>query len=386
MSTGSDMAKAEGAGKGPRFLRRRGFFFALLALPFLGSIAGALTLAAIYHWPHVSVPTYYFIVRPAFVWFGAVAPFMAFGLVAVRWRWFLAGCVVWMAAFLATQEALPLLKPFGGRARAQFWSASMAFQSYLAANPSLKGRVDVPLRLVTWNIQGGALDAYRSAQQLASLEPDIVLMQEFMPSHMANMSEALQDLAFFADYKVVGAERGILSRWPFEELKDDVLPAHVATAWRVNMAPGLSVVIINVHLTPQPLRTQVIRGLDRREMEESIARAQKELEAVGAALAFYSRRGTVILAGDFNLPPSYPDLRRARGRFIDCFGASGHGWGQTAPAMLPALRVDQIYVPPGSRVYYATAVPTRWSDHYMTLAEVAVPVMVGPGAAAAGGK
>ena len=56
------------------------------------------------------------------------------------------------------------------------------------------------------------------------------------------------------------------------------------------------------------------------------------------------------------------------------------------PAKLPAMRVDQIYVPPGSKVYYASSVPTQWSDHYMTLAEVAVPVTAVRGTEAAGSR
>jgi endonuclease/exonuclease/phosphatase (EEP) superfamily protein YafD len=370
----SDMAEPQGRRKRPRILRRRGLLFVLLALPFVASVAGALALAAVYRWPDVSVTTYYFIVRPPFVWFAMLAPLMAFGLVALRWRWFVVGCVVWLAAFLATQEVLQCLKPFGGRAREQFWSAQMAFHSYLSTRPEIAGTIEVPLRVITWNVDGGGRDAYRCVEQLAALGPDIVLMQEFMPTGGGSMAEALEDSVFFRDYKVRGQARAILSRWPVQALDDAVLQPGLSSAWRVDVAPGLSLVCLDVHLTPLPIKTELVRGLSRSELEKAIAGTRKELTEVNAALAYYARQGPVILAGDFNLPPHYPDLLRARGRFLDCFGTNGYGWGQTAPARLPAMRPDQIYVPPGCQVYYASAIPTRWSDHYMTLTEVAVPV------------
>ncbi|MCK4375074.1 MAG: hypothetical protein KAX19_07085, partial [Candidatus Brocadiae bacterium] len=61
----------------------------------------------------------------------------------------------------------------------------------------------------------------------------------------------------------------------------------------------------------------------------------------------------------------------------DCFSANGYGWGRTAPAKLPVVRIDMIFVPHHAEVYYASAVPTRFSDHYMMLTEVVVPVRAG---------
>jgi len=227
---------------------------------------------------------------------------------------------------------------------------------------------------VTWNVGRGQPGFAQGVRQLGALHPDVVLMQEFGPGHIGWMTQDVEESPLFEGYTLEGMDLAILSRWPVQELKDDVLPQRVARAWRVEVAPGVPVVFVDVHLSPQPLRTQLLRGWSWSGLEDAIVRTRWELKTLGEAVAFYARQGPVVLAGDFNVPPRYPDLRHALDGFVDCFGAAGHGWGKTVPAKLPVLRVDQIHVPPGSRVYYATAVVTRWSDHYMTFAEAAIPV------------
>jgi endonuclease/exonuclease/phosphatase family metal-dependent hydrolase len=227
-------------------------------------------------------------------------------------------------------------------------------------------------------VREGQRDPYRNVAQLAGLEPDIVLMQEFGPGRGTNMQQAVRDAAAFRDFQLSGGRQAILSRWPVEELSDNPLAGELGSAWRVRVAPGLSLVCLDVHLSAPTLKTQLLRGWSWSELRHAVKRTRQELKELGEALTYYARQGPVVLAGDFNLPPSYPDLRRARGRLVDCFARGGYGWGKTAPARLPAMRPDQVYVPPGSRVYYAAAVPTRWSDHYMTLAEVAVTLTAGP--------
>jgi len=304
-----------------------------------------------------------------------LAPFLVFGLPVLRWRWFALGCGLWLLAFLGTEEVLPYFRPFAGRARARFWSARMAFNSYMASGGTLAGTVEVPLRVITWNIREGTKDARASVEQLAALDPDIVLFQEFWPGREVTMREALQESDHFRAYYVAGRRRAILSRWPVKPFDDSVAPRSLSTAWRVEVAPGLSIICVNAHLTPLALKTQLLRGWSWRHLQRAVARTRRELTELRAALEFYAQRGSVVLGGDFNLPPYYPELRRATASFKDCFRANGFGWGKTAPVKLPAMRPDMIFVPPASRVYYAGAVPTQWSDHYMTLVEVAVPVV-----------
>jgi endonuclease/exonuclease/phosphatase (EEP) superfamily protein YafD len=360
----------------PRLLRNRTWLCRLAALPFLAACCGAVALAAFYHWPRASALTYYFVVRPAFVWFGMLAPGLAFGLFALRFRWFLVGCAAFALALATTEEVLPLVKPFGGRARREFWAARMAERSFENRDPQHRDGADVPLRLVTWNVRGGSMGAKEAIGELAALDPDVVLFQEFQWGGDAKMRDAIAASEEFASYSLDGGGNAILSRFPIERASIGPLGRGLGAVWRVEVRPGRAVTCVSVHLTPTDLHTQVLRGWSVTMLRDGVKTASRELAQVRAALEQYARQGPVILAGDFNLPGHYPDLRQATRHWQDCFARAGRGWGGTAPARLPAMRVDMIFVPEQARVYYAAAVPTRHSDHYPVLAEVVLPAAV----------
>ena len=88
----------------------------------------------------------------------------------------------------------------------------------------------------------------------------------------------------------------------------------------------------------------------------------------------------VLIAGDFNLPPCYADLRRTMAGFQDTFARRGSGWGKTVPAKLPLMRIDMVYAPAQATVYHARALPTRFSDHRPVVVELEVPLEGGRGA------
>jgi len=359
------------AAKRPHFLRKRGWICWLLTAPFFGACMGVVILAGLYHWPKANVPVYYFTVRPAFVWFGALAPFLAVGIFGVRFRWFLCGCLLWTIGFATSEEALEVVRPFAQRARGKFSAARMGLLSYMEHNNPGTQIASIPLRIVTWNVQGGRRGGQQLFEQLAELEPDIVLMQEFHPA--GRLLKALKESGYFSEYDIKGRGRAILSRFPVSDLTLSA-PRGKFAAWQVEIAPGIRVLCVNVHLSPLALKTQVVRGWSWKGIESAISRTQSELEELRRMLDLYAGRSPIILAGDFNLPPHYPDLRRATAGLKDCFKANGFGWGKTAPVKLPAIRADMIFVPKGATVYYASAVPTNHSDHYMALAEVSMPV------------
>ncbi len=136
----------------------------------------------------------------------------------------------------------------------------------------------------------------------------------------------------------------------------------------------MRVTCLNVHLTPLRLVAQVLRGWTREDLRKDVAHTRQELATLGDALELLGADGAVVLAGDFNLPPYYPDLLRATADYQDCCVANGFGWGKTGPADFPAVRIDMIFVPEDAKVHYAGAVRTIYSDHSMTLAEVTIPV------------
>ena len=368
----AEKKKAASAGLVSQLLRKRAWLCGLLGLSFAFACLGVVTLVLLYHWPRANVPVYYFTIRPAFVWFGMLAPFLVVGIFGVRLHWFLCGCVLFATGFLACEEALQVLKPFRQRVREEFVTAKMAFASYMDHSNPKTARLNVPLRIITWNVAGGRFGAEKAIEQIADLEPDIVFFQESWGGADLKTAKSLHKQ--FRHFHIDGGRTFILSRFPIARLPSGPLAGNRGSVWKLEITPGMQIICVNVHLSPQDLRTQVIRGFTWAGLEKAIRRIQRELQDMRGYLDLYSGAAPVVLAGDFNLPPYYPDLRQATASLKDCFAENGYGWGRTAPARLPALRVDMIFVPEDTKVYYASSVPTRHSDHHMTLAEVSIPV------------
>ena len=284
------------------------------------------------------------------------------------------------SGFGTAEEVVPLLKFTANRARVKFENAQMGFLSYMARGAKEGERLTIPLRIVSWNTHAGTKGAEQAVEELASLDPDIALMQEFAHGGNVGMIEATKRSRHFQGYhvKYLGNGTAILSRFPFSQLPNGPLDEWRGSVWRVQIAPGAEITCVNVHLLPVVIRTELIRGLSWRVLADAVSRTRHELESLRDTLDLYAKEGTVIMAGDFNLPPKYADLDIATANLKDCFSASGYGWGKTAPNPWPVIRVDMIFVPRDAEVFYAAAIPTRHSDHRMTVAEVSVPVTLKP--------
>ncbi len=341
---------------------------------FLAACLGALVFAILYRWPRVNVPVYYVTARPAFVWFGGLLPFLALGLVGVGRRWFLLGCVLWLAALTASEEVVPLLRPGGQAKRDRFWAARLAHLSR-AEQGAADAWKTVPLRVVSWNIHGGRGDTVAMFEQLATVDPDIVFVQEVSG---IPLKKRLREVPHFDDYYVVVGRVALVSRFPVTTVLAEGWPKWSRSVYKIKMGEGAEITCINVHLSPLAIRKQLLRGWSWQGLQGAILRTKGELRDLEILLQRHLGDGPLILAGDFNLPPRYPDLRFVVRGLQDCFAVAGHGWGKTAPARLPAMRVDMVHTSPDVTVHYARAVPTRLSDHYMTLAEIEVPLSSPP--------
>ncbi len=363
-----------------RFLRRRTLLCRILAASFLCGCFGVVMLFAIFHWPTVNVPVYYVVVRPAFIWFGALLPFLVVGVLGVRLRWFLCGCVLWFVAFATVEDVRPLIRFSSKRARVEFENAQMAFLSYMAEGTGEGGRVTVPLRIATWNVLAGKMGAEQAVERLARLDADIIFMQEFAYGNDVDMIEALEKSPHFKNYQLkhLRNSNAVLSRYALAQLPNGPLSEWRGSVWRVQVVPGGEITCINVHLAPVDLRTQMIRGLSWHALAEATLRTRLDIEALRDTIDLYSKEGSIVVAGDFNLPPSYNGLRIATRNLKDCFSASGYGWGKTAPAWLPLVRIDMVYVPRDAEVFYAAAELTQYSDHKIVIAEVVLPVTLKP--------
>ncbi|GAA1925335.1 hypothetical protein GCM10009737_28880 [Nocardioides lentus] len=226
----------------------------------------------------------------------------------------------------------------------------------------------VTVDVVTYNIKAGR-DSPRGlgsiAAELASWDPDVVLMQEVdrfrsrtgrvdQPASLAAALGPSWSWTFGANVSErPGAASGtaILSRFPILADLNTALPNERGGQPRGVLSArlrigGTEVTVHNTHLEPRrpyaPLRVRqmsaVIRAVDADE-------------------------GPAILGGDFNSGPGTDPLRVATGgRLADSWSLVGRGAGNTVPAGNAQARIDFLlgsaeFVPVASQVLVGT------SDH-----------------------
>jgi endonuclease/exonuclease/phosphatase (EEP) superfamily protein YafD len=356
-----------------RWFRRPGPWAKWGGLLFAAGILGALLLCAVYHWPGANVPVYYFVTRPAPVWFAMLIPLLLLGAPFLRFRWLLLGAVVWLLAACACDDGYRVLRPFSARAKEKFEVARMAFRSYTSTGAPLTDDAEIPLRILTWNVRSGTEGAKDLAREIAAVHPDILLMQELAWGSKEEMIDAVRlELGLAGYFFKPEGHLGILSRFPLTKVESPLLAPYTHSVWDVEVAPGRLLRCVNVHLPPPELKTQVLRGWSWSQLSDAVDRNTRYFNALRSISE--SAGCPVLIGGDFNLSRHYPDVRRGLSGLKECFADNGYGWGKTAPAKLPAVRVDMLFVPKDVQVAYSAAVPTRYSDHYGMLAEILLPV------------
>ena len=353
-------------------------FRPVFAVSFCGACLGVLALLIMFHAPAVNVPIFYFTTRPAFVWFGMLLPFLIVGALGVRRRWFVLGCAFWIIGLLACEDALAWVRPFRVNARAKFEASQMAYLSFSSAHGSEIEVLDVPLRIVIWNVRAGTLGAAQAVAQLAALRPDVALLEELEWGEHSAMLDAFRASPDFRGYRVTClTERpngiAIVTRFPITEAKERLLPWNSAV-WQVHFAPDRRMTCVVLHLSAPDLKTQVLRGWTWKGLRKALQARRSELEKVREIVGLQVDGSPVLIAGDFNVPSGYPDLSIATAGMKDAFAAKGFGWGKTAPANFRAVRSDMIFVPSDATVFDAFAAPTSNSDHCPVVAEVSIRV------------
>jgi endonuclease/exonuclease/phosphatase (EEP) superfamily protein YafD len=351
----------------------------VFAVSFCGACLGVLALLIMFHAPAVNAPIYYFTTRPAFVWFGMLLPFLLVGAPALRRRWFVLGCAFWVLGLFACEDALAWVRPFHESARTKFDASRMAYLSFSKAHGDEVAVLDVPLRIVSWNVDAGKQGAAQAVAQLAALQPDIALLEELEWGEHSSMLDAFRASKYFQGYHLTHPTAhlnsiAIVSRFPVSEAKGtDLLPWNSAV-WQVHFAPDRRITCVVLHLSAPDLKTQLLRGWTWRGLRNALDARRSQLETVRELVGLQVDRSPVLIAGDFNVPSHYPDLTIVTAGMKDAFGAKGFGWGKTAPAKFRAVRPDMIFVPSDATVFDAFAAPTRNSDHCPVIAEISIPV------------
>jgi vancomycin resistance protein VanJ len=193
------------------------------------------------------------------------------------------------------------------------------------------------IRLLTFNVQHGALGWDRVAYAIRKASPDIVCLQE-------------------ADEKAVEALKPRLPAYVFAHLGGEV----IATTGRIFQAKGkplpqgegravLGATISchgrNVHVVTThcaPLDYGILAKFRPDEIAahlETLAVTHEQQK--DAILDFLQASdGPLVLCGDFNGPPAGVRYLRMTKNLSDAWDEAGQGFGYTLPSNFPLLRVD----------------------------------------------
>lgn len=355
------------------FFRRNGKWAIAAAFLFAIGLVGACLLVLIYHSPFLNILVHYFVTRPGFIWFGMLFPLLIPAFAYMRVRWLLAGCALWLVALCACDDGYKVIKPGVEEHRLTFQSARDAHWTIKHSDRIFDpATMEIPLRVLTWNVRNGTLGARELIVEIAAQKADIVVMQEFAWGSDETMLRAVREAPELAEWSLQPDFKfALLSRFPLKKVKSDFLPAYNHSVWDVEVLPSREFRFIIVHLPPQDLKTQLVRGWTFKGLMGAVLQNRNTLNALQQAVL--AAPGQLVVAGDFNLSRYYPHLGEAMPGLKDAFSEEGFGWGKTAPAKLPAMRIDMIYVPEDADVMACLAVPTRHSDHFGAMAEFMLP-------------
>jgi endonuclease/exonuclease/phosphatase family metal-dependent hydrolase len=241
------------------------------------------------------------------------------------------------------------------------------------------------VRLVSYNVHScigldGKLSPARIARVLASLDPDIVALQELdvRRSRTGGHDQAEliarllgMDRHFSPAMNLVGEQYGdaILSRFPMTLRKACLLPGQRpgreprGALW-VSVAIGdQSLNVITTHL-----------GLSPAERDEQIS------ALLGADWVQHpALTGPLVLCGDFNANPSSRVYRRATAQLRDAqLAVKGVRPARTWFSPWPLARIDHVFISPEITTHRADVVRTTLarvaSDHLPLVVDIALPL------------
>jgi endonuclease/exonuclease/phosphatase family metal-dependent hydrolase len=238
------------------------------------------------------------------------------------------------------------------------------------------------LTVMTYNIhQGrdtdGVLDLDRIADVIRAQNADLVALQEVGRHWSADSAfrDQAADLGRLLSVEFVfganldrdppepGAPRrqygtAILSSWPVLESRNILLPRTSAE----NEQRGL--LVLDVELDGARFRLHNAHlGVSAPDRELQVAAMLAEVDKATAPHA---------VVGDFNAPPTAPELAPLFERLRDAWTLAGDGDGFTFPATDPAARIDYVLVPAQVGVSAAHVPAELASDHRPLVAELSL--------------
>lgn len=266
---------------------------------------------------------------------------------ALPWTGLALAIVAVLALFLARRVLIVLLVP------ALAWT--------LAIFPSLPGPGSnpatdaAPVTVVSQNVRAHSGGAAASADDLASLDADVIALTELDADSLTAASSALAEE--YPHSYAIGTV-GVWSRFPI----DDAVPLTLGLDWK--RALRVSVQTPDADVAVYVLHAASVRPgqqHDRDMMLSGIAQAVADDEA-----------GSIIVVGDFNAASADPALSAVRSE-LDWVRPTDGTLGMTWPVSLPLVRIDHVFVR-GLDVNSSTTRRAGNSDHLATVTSVSIRI------------
>jgi endonuclease/exonuclease/phosphatase family metal-dependent hydrolase len=244
-----------------------------------------------------------------------------------------------------------------------------------------------PLRTASWNIQSCRRGLAGVAEQLRTLEADLVALQEVdRGTRRSGGIDQARTLAREAGYphchffRAATWEPGeyglaLLARHPLSAPRVDPLPSPPGGEPRILASATLEHPLGRLDVSATHLSHRLTDAALRYEQARHITRL-----LVGPPTPR-------LLLGDFNGLAGSRMHRELTDWFCDVFAAVGEGDGGTRPLgpLLPAVRIDYQFASRDLLLERARVLATRASDHHVLVAEVLAPADLEPRPLAATG-
>lgn len=245
---------------------------------------------------------------------------------------------------------------------------------------------DGPLRVLSYNVWGGRLDAQAVLRQIDALAPNVVLLQEAdgrraqpLKDHFAGWNVHAFDQFFLA------TRFPIVDVWLPPKLPPPPVP-RLARFVRYTLATPVGAVdVFNMHpISPREgldelrgdegftyeVRTgRIFRTRAASHIQPNSTLRTRQAEAV--AVAVHASPRAAVVAGDTNLPGLSRVFADTLGWLQDGFAAVGRGFGFTFPANHPWMRIDRVMANDRLRFTRFQTGDGRGSDHLCVFATLA---------------
>ncbi len=232
------------------------------------------------------------------------------------------------------------------------------------------------LRVATWNVRGSLPHAGTTAEKLRvklpDFDADIICLQEVRHAYFDEFLPGYE-MATAGDVRTLVRGR-VISQ---DRLSLPGLSHRPILICEVEV-DGARLRVANAHFGTSRLGDSVFHTvfMDRGRLREYLGETEgARAVQTDALLDWLPAEAPVIVAGDFNTPPTSRHIRRMASQLRDCFAEAGGGFGMTylIRKRLPVLRIDYIWAGNGIAPVACRTGANAPSDHRPVIAEIIVP-------------